>query len=452
MHELETRPREQPDTVSRPSSLRIAGGLRRLDQRLAKLFGENQQKNSIAVLDGVRALACLLVISFHISLMTSDQKIWDPLALPIMGAIGTAGGSGVTLFFVLSGFLLFLPYAKALLFKGPLPQARLFYMRRAFRIIPGYYVSLFLIILLFQPQYLQVNHLRELLLFMSFFMDSTPETFRQLNGPYWTLAVEWQFYLLLPLLAAGLYLLAWRIPQRWRLRAVLCELVGVIAWALFLRYWGFYFLSHPGQTFLVPRAVLNVALFFLHGMDGKFLEDFTVGMLISVCYVFAQRAPAGSGFTQRLARWSPWLLAGGILMLLFMALWHFNHDSHGIALLNALLPAYDVLSELGFALGYGACVAALLFGSHYLRRPFEWRYLRWIGLISYSLYVWHLVLLVLFKAYIQHFLPALNGVVAYSSYWLFLLLVVLPCATLSYALVEKPWMRVGDLLRRPRST
>jgi len=69
------------------------------------------------VLDSVRAIACLTVLDFHINLMTRDTHIWNPTNLShrLISAIALAGASGVTLFFVLSDFLLFMPYAKALL-------------------------------------------------------------------------------------------------------------------------------------------------------------------------------------------------------------------------------------------------------------------------------------------------------------------------------------------------
>src|SRR5260370_22042257 len=129
------------------------------------------QKNTIAVLDGVRGVAVLMVMVFHIDRMTGDN-LWSRVTYPLATSISTAGGTGVTLFFVLSGFLLFMPFAKALLYKTSWPLGRVFYMRRVLRIVPGYYVSLFLIFLFMHPQYLHPHHLYLLALFSTFFMDS----------------------------------------------------------------------------------------------------------------------------------------------------------------------------------------------------------------------------------------------------------------------------------------
>jgi peptidoglycan/LPS O-acetylase OafA/YrhL len=159
------------------------------------------KKNTIALLDGVRAFACLIVIWYHIYQTPLALHIWDPqsFAHPLVNAFLYFGKYGVTLFFVLSGFLLFTPFAKALLFEHTWPSARHYYVRRVFRVLPAYYLSLILIILLFQQQYLLPQHWKELGLFFTFFMDSSDATFKQLNAPFWTLAVEVQYYLLIGL-------------------------------------------------------------------------------------------------------------------------------------------------------------------------------------------------------------------------------------------------------------
>ena len=211
----------------------------------------DSKKNTIAVLDGVRGVAVLMVMVFHIDRMTGDN-LWSRVTYPLSTSISTAGGTGVTLFFVLSGFLLFMPFAKALLYKTRWPLARVFYLRRALRIIPAYYVSLFLLILFTHPEYLHRDHLKDLFLFATFFMDSTRTTFRQINGPFWTLATEWQFYMLLPLICLAIALIVSRVPVQRRLRAVSFCLLGVIALGLFVRFWDFTFSITPRRPSWYP--------------------------------------------------------------------------------------------------------------------------------------------------------------------------------------------------------
>lgn len=431
-----------------------------------------QQKNTIVVLDGVRGLAILFVISFHIDWTNRNyEKLWDWRSNPLASSVAIAGGTGVTLFFVLSGFLLFMPYAKALLFASRWPLARTFYVRRALRILPGYYVSLFVLILLEQHAYfspmnwsnpaqyfaflldssqrLQPPTLGNLGLFLTFLMDSSAQTFRQLDGPYWTLAVEWQFYMILPLLALGILLLVRRVSLKYRLRAVTFCLLGVIVLGLGVRFGGFYFNENPTATFLLPRPALNVILFFTFGMTGKYIEDFAVGMLASLCYIYAQSLPPEHLFTRTLRRLSLWLWGIGLLILVFSAMWHFQSDATTPAwpFLDPLMPYYNGLSEMVLAWGFGMCIMALLFGPRPLQRPFAWTPLRWIGLISYSLYIWHLPLIELLDTLLAR-VPGLPFYASYALYWLWALVVIVPFCLCTYILIEKPGIKLGDRWRK----
>lgn len=412
---------------------------------------DTKEKNTIAALDGIRAIAALIVVAFHISLITRDQHIWrsDDFSHRLFSSVMLAGASGVTLFFVLSGFLLFMPYAKSLLSGSAWPSARNFYMRRAFRILPGYYVALFVMILLIHPEYLHRSHLKDLVLFLTFFMDSTPSTYHQIDGPFWTLAIEWQYYLILPLLALAIRFVVQRGSLRWRTWTLTLSLVTIIAWGLFSRYYGMYFAWHPAKSFLVPRSVLNVFLFFTSGVTGKFLEDFAVGMLVSMCYVYAHQVATDGQFKAALYRLSPWLWKAGILVLVFMAVWHFNQWEPGSwPIFNRLMPYFDLSNEIGLSLGFGLCVLAILFGSAGLKRLFTWTPLRWVGFTSYGLYMWHLPVLTLFMQAVIDHLHGWSHALEYSLYWVYVLVVVIPFSLLFYLLIEKPWMRLGDKIRR----
>lgn len=110
-------------------------------------------KNNIAALDGVRAIAALLVVSVHVSEIAGIP--WDANHNPLATAFAFLGRTGVVLFFVLSGFLLFMPYARSLLFQEEWPSTRKFYLRRIFRIWPGYYFTLAMMVILFDRKYMQ---------------------------------------------------------------------------------------------------------------------------------------------------------------------------------------------------------------------------------------------------------------------------------------------------------
>lgn len=412
-------------------------------------FKTDSSKNTIAVLDGVRAIAALAVLGFHLNLIAhNDLKLWNFSIGSVISALALSGGAGVTLFFVLSGFLLFLPYAKSLLFNKDWPSIRQFYLRRALRIWPGYYVCLFTLILLFQPQYLQPAYWKRLLLFLSFFMDSSTKTYQAINGPFWTLAVEWQFYLLLPLLALLPLLMAKLVPLRRRLWVVVAFLLGLMAWGVGSRYIALYYIQHPMQTLLVPRPALNWILFFLYGTNGKFLEDFAVGMLLCTLYVYARQAASDHPLSKKLHAASWWIFAVGLGVLFFAALWHFNNWFHsGLRFLNPISDAFTQWGELTFATGFGLCILAVLFGPQLLKMPFEWQPLRWLGMISYSMYMWHLYILESFKENLRPLTQSWSHLLLYSLLWVCALFIVLPFSYALYKWVEVPGIRLANGLR-----
>jgi peptidoglycan/LPS O-acetylase OafA/YrhL len=405
----------------------------------------------------VRGFACLIVIWFHIYRIPRDLHIWNPTTTtyPLLDSFLFFGRYGVTLFFVLSGFLLFLPFAKALLFEQKWPSTRQFYSRRVFRILPAYYLALILIVLLFQHQYLQPQHWQELGLFVVMFMDSSQATFKQLNAPFWTLAIEWQYYLLLPWLVLGMRQVVWRVKQSYRLPATTSFLLVLIVWGLFSRYFGIYFSQHPSTTVLVPRSVLNVILFFTFGISGKYLEDFSVGMLLSLCFAYVQHPSVSSRLRIVLHKLSPWLWGTGLLCLLALVLWSYNQRFVNTWLLfsNPLFYTYfSLVSELCLSLAFGLCLFALLFGSTRLKRPFEWSPLRQVGMISFSLYMWHLPFIFLFIQWGQPFLRGWSPEQSYGLYWLWILVVVIPFCALFFILAEKSGMRLGKRFNQRKAT
>lgn len=430
--------------------LRFYNLLQRLYQWLWRVFEEDKtgsKQNSIAVLDGVRAIAILLVIFYHIGHTTIDTWAFNnsnPIALSVL----SSGSSGVTLFFVLSGLLLFMPYAKSLLTDKRWPLARVFYLRRALRILPGYYLSLIALIVIANHQYLHLANIKRTLLFFTLFMDSSTHTWRQINGPYWTLAIEWQFYMIMPLLVLAFAWIVKRFPLRLRLPVTTLCLLSTIVLALVMRTWGLYYVKHPTETFLVPRNILNVILFFSYGISGKYTEDFAVGMLVGLVYIYAQQAGPASNFTRRARRLSLWFWGFGILILVFASVWHYHNDYHGWPFLTDSSYLYSRFSEIVFSLGYGSCVFAILFGPTELKRPFEWAWLRWIGLISYSLYIWHLPIMTLFETRVIPLFVQKGTLDFYALTGISVLLVTFPFCLCVYIWIEKPWIKRSDRWRR----
>lgn len=409
-------------------------------------------KSKIAALDGVRAIAALLIVVLHISDLVGVP--WSTNGNPVATAFAFFGRMGVVLFFVLSGFLLFMPYAKALLFQEEWPSIRKFYLRRIFRIWPGYYLCLFILVVFFSRRYLLPENRLSLTLFATFLMDSSTQTWQKLNGPFWTLATEWQFYMVLPLISLGF---AWVVRRftstlQQRLKVTLLCCCGVLVWALAIRAAGLYYTNTPQWNPPLPRGILNFISFLIFGVQGKYLEIFALGMMASTLYIFTQDPTYGQLLKSRLQNWSNRLWMFGWIFILFIALWQVQATKardgipyfHALDFFQPLQSYFHWIGEPIIGFGFAACIVAILFGSPQLRWFFELRFLRWIGMISFSLYMWHQFLLGHFYSMLPRIGFIHGSFMKIVILWIFVVVVVLPFCYLLYKLVEEPGMRLGQ--------
>jgi peptidoglycan/LPS O-acetylase OafA/YrhL len=406
----------------------------------------------IAVLDGVRAVACLGVLSFHVNLWAYLDHLWSagPGDLgAVLSSLPFVGETGFLLFFVLSGFLLFLPYARSIIVEAPWPSARRYYFRRLFRILPGYYVALVFMLLYLSPEFLQPDHREQLWLFLTFRMD-LPLTYQQINPPFWTLAIEFQFYLLLPLLAAIMGSIVRKGSLKRRVLLLSFCILSLLLWGVLTRYWGFL----PAQAKIMDRLwshrIWEAILPFIFGTSGKYIEVFALGMLLATIYIYLHHAPSLERLNRNVRRLSPLLFGSGLLVFLAIHLWHHHVVWVRMQFLNPyndfLLPYKDIFTPLGYALGLTLCLFALLQGPNLLKRPLESRVLRWIGTRSYSLYLWHFPLVLYFSQAIVPKFQALGWkpVVQYVLFGFWALLVTVPLASLLFRWVEVPGMLLGE--------
>lgn len=368
----------------------------------------------IRALDGLRAVAALSVLAFHAIGSTAETpRLWGHDVSFAADYLQT----GVHLFFVLSGFLLFLPYARAMLSGRRLPSAFAFYRRRARRIWPAYWVCLGVLVLLSLPPYLSPVGAANIGTHLLFIHDDFPDFVRAIDTPFWTLAVEWQFYLLLPLMATGIARLVGSTRSRMRL---LSGVILVIALALALRALDLVaMMILPGSGSIAQRALtLLVAVTF--GWRGKFLEVFGLGMLCGALYVITVE---GEAMPLRRRRWvGPVLVLAGLALLSLLAY------------KSTLMPglAGGVVEQFQHGVGYALLVLGVLWSGKVVRFVFESWPLRVVGLISYSLYLWH-------AAFIYNLVPLTVGLKLKGR-----IVVAFIVAYLSYQVVERPFMPRKD--------
>ncbi len=342
-------------------------------------------------LDGLRGLAIALVIASN----------WE---LPW----ATGAYIGVDLFFVLSGFLI-----TGLLLQERAEKSRIrlayFYARRALRLLPalllllGVYAVYLLALSTRQWSAIAWPGILSVLFYVAnWFMVLVPDGQEKL-GPLahtWSLAVEEQFYLSWPLLLA-----AWLV-RRPSTRSVLLMLGAAI---LACGLW---------------RAHLQLAgrppLRLYAGTDTR-CDALLLGCLLAVAL------SARGGVVrpdERYPRWLGWAALVPFMGIAMTVPWRSPGLYLGGATVVGLLALLLVLSAVKDDGAFGAM--------------FRWPPLRWLGRVSYGVYLWHVPVAVAFamKAGVKH--PG------QSPYWFFLTLAVtFAIAVPSYYLLELPIMRRG---------
>ncbi|MBD9679919.1 acyltransferase [Pseudomonas sp. PDM18] len=369
-----------------------------MSERSDSPAGLRQPGSYLPELESLRGWAILLVVGFHyFGVLGLAGRPDNPAWVTLLGG----GNTGVTLFFVLSGFLLARPFLQGLR-NGQQVSIRRFYSARFFRIVPLYYAAVLLAWFMTQ----KVVALKALL-FIPIGFQAFP-----FSVPWWSLCTEIQFYLLLPWV---MWLVRFR-AGRW--------LVGgaLLAWAAA----HVYLFHSPG--WLSPTNPWENSLF---GRAGAFL----VGAL---CAGFS--LSAGYAWLSRRSFVAFGLLTACLLGLVRLWLW-FSLSGERNAL--QALPMYHNIESLL----WGGVMLGLLALSWRIKAMLVNPLADHFGRISYSLYLIHVPV----QFYCLYPLKA-TGLTLDANADVYLMRIALSLvlswalAWLSYRLVEMPFLRLKSHL------
>ncbi|REE98514.1 acyltransferase family protein [Thermomonospora umbrina] len=329
-------------------------------------------------LDGVRAVAALSVLVFHVALNAGA------VAQQIRGGWAFNGGQvGVAVFFVLSGLLLYRPWAHAALGGRPAPHTGDYLLKRALRILPAYWV-LVVAVMVFAHR----DHLTDggaLLGLLTLTHIYFPQDWwanglgpREI-GQVWSLAVEAAFYVTLPATAALLARFARRGTNLAERARRLLTAIGAYGMISFVFTIVMYVPDHHPSWGVWPL---------------RYTAWFGVGMAFAVLTVWARedpRSPAARFCRTIAGCWGTcWLAA---LCLLLIA-------ASPITGPLDLDTTANVWTSTLHILVFGACAAffvgpAALAPAHHpvmsaaLGNPF----MQWLGRISYGVFLWQMVVI-----------------------------------------------------------
>jgi peptidoglycan/LPS O-acetylase OafA/YrhL len=376
----------------------------------------NQHNQHIGVLDGLRALAILLVLLAHSIYFI---QLYNVHRVIVFGSQHITwflmnGWTGVNLFFVLSGFLITRQLLEVFAVTGRSRHIRLFgYARkRLFRIIPAYYLIATASLIFMLPGMGFVEWLWRFVCYLLFLQDYFQQT---VLPQFWSLAVEIQFYLLAPAmvytlsrLRPGLRYLSFTL-----LMTVLLVVKVFVAW-----------FSPPddGQTMFFTTILTPLHMS---------MDSLVAGM--AACYLWHDprlRIVITTPF------WSNALFGSGLCLFIALTAFVTPH----FLFYQRPPPFFD---ETGYfsliALAFGSMMLGLLGGS--VASPlFAARPLRFIAMISYSLYLVHILLVPYAIQLAQKVVPDPHDL---TLLWLvefpiFMALIVSPAAVMYY-FIERPF-------------
>jgi peptidoglycan/LPS O-acetylase OafA/YrhL len=244
--------------------------------------------------DGLRALAALWVVFYHGYVFFFEQHMGQSNALL---RVMSRGHLGVPMFLLLSGFCLGLPYLQ----RGVLvPALRPFVIRRIWRILPPYYLVMAGLVLLVQLPGLrrfsvqQPTDMVDVVLHLLLLHNLSGDHVFRISGPFWSIALECQLYVVFPLLLRWMRHPGWVLVASLVLGATLWGLAPPLEWMAEFVYW---------------HSLPSLLCFFVAGMvaaamvaKGRFLSAWTalvaLGFFVMACFIPGQ--PAFSRLLQQL--------------------------------------------------------------------------------------------------------------------------------------------------------
>jgi peptidoglycan/LPS O-acetylase OafA/YrhL len=388
-------------------------------------------------IEGLRALAACSILVFHSWLYSSPDA--RQASLGPLSHVLPDFAFGVVLFFTLSGFLLYRPFVAVAMRDEPAPSIRSYLRNRALRILPAYWVILLVCAIVMRSVLLRDGDgnltngemsspsllVRSGLLVQHY----NPHTVLVGIGPAWSLAVEVVFYLLLPALALMVFALSRRMRSRGGRR------IAALAPAALMLCIGLS--GKAAAAYLVPPAVPFA------GWDANWhsviersfwaqADLFAFGMALAVV-----RVDWEDGLLCLRRYWRPVVIATALFAYLATA-----HETQSNQLSYS---PYNTLMAF-------AC--ALLLALVVLHRPeagstpllvriLETRPLVSLGVISYSIFLWHEPLVRFLAA---HHLT-LAGASGFFVNTAFLAVVTFALSTITYRFVERPALL---LKRKPK--
>lgn len=416
----------------------------------SQVIASSPTHRRVVGLDGIRGLGCLAVVVGHVgefyTPVTHHKALLDVLGLALI------------LFFVLSGFLLFLPYVRRLTKPGAdMPDTRTYFLHRVFRVFPGYVVIFLICNFVLRAVYVEnpttqlpgtqhgtgmITDPGKLLANLTLVQTYIPDYVQTGINPSWSLTLEIAFYLSLPLLGLLMFALRRRLnvaPLKLALVApAILLVVAYIGRALtpwVYEHVNVHNFTPDGGTYM-PDIWLqnwgpNLAAVFSRSILTN-ADLFAYGMLAAILFVAIEQAVIG----ERAAKWIHRAAILGIPVFGVLTLKLVKDLSpFGYGVLGIVSALFIVMVILPLAWGAPSRLARWIDA-----RPFYF-----VGLISMSVYLWHYPLLLLLGRFNLVAGDTWGGMLRNMAV---VTVVTLAVATVTYYFVEKPGLDLAKRFRK----
>jgi peptidoglycan/LPS O-acetylase OafA/YrhL len=378
--------------------------------REARTVGRRQ----FPLIDSMRAIAAVAVLTFHVAQVTgSTTSYW-------WGAYLARLNVGVTIFFVISAFLLYRPFVAARSGLGAPVSVRRYLRGRALRILPAYWFAL--LALLFVPGVLPDVRTSRWWMYAGLLQVYSAKRIILGIPTVWSLCTEVAFYLVLPLYAWAVA----RAMRRWArsaLRLELALLAGLAAGSIALRTAA----QRYGFAPVLPYTLAGTFAWF------------SAGLALAVLSVRRDERGDRDAALPSSAVW-----AVAILLYVTACDWvGLPRSEHASGVPNGYTNLQRLAEHLLFlAIACLLMTIPTLAGSAFgaPQRLLRMRWLAWIGKISYAIFLWHVPVLVYI---VQH--PSTyrwTGVNPFATKLVLTAAVSTAIAAFSYYVVESPFLRL----------
>ncbi len=377
----------------------------------------------VDVLDGIRAIAVLIVVWFHIWQQSWLMPVIETPSLSFINVpkidldwLPRSGYIMVTMMIFLSGFCLYLPYARHSITKAPLPETSLFYRKRVARILPSYLFCI-IVVLIFNictgayaaPEFGMSDSkgfiIKDVLTHLTFTFNLFPDVsiYTLLNGVLWTVALEVQFYILFPL-----------IQSFFRKKPVHTYAIMNLISFVFIVYAQNHntsFLLHQLPAYLSVYANGFVGAHIFVSIASKFKRDKNVGLLATITSI-------------------------GCIFVYSMMMKNLINSEN--------INGWELHNRFYLSVLFMVFVLSTALSLSFYRKIFANSTMRFLSTISFNLYIWHQIIATTLKDYrIPYFSGDTPPNESYDKVWMWTytvicLIAAFAASVLTTYLIEKP--------------